>query len=334
MTRWQDKGFEVLDEGPHFDMIDVWKEELRDSIEDMVLVEFSYNDLHRIVEPYEVGETKDGNFLLRGYQIDGESLGNRVQGWKLFRLDYISALQDLVEEFSPRGDYFILPPFWTGSPIYAIEGVVEVGVLPARKPEEAEPTPAEIEESADWLSAHMSKEPTLVVNPATGVEHMAYTVEVSGVPFYFDSEDDAAIAVVEALRNVKKIPGVLLQYFDAIQLVDEEAPGKPDVIANIRTGIMTIFNSNVVDYGMVAHEAAHEFANDRWGFAAPPENSDYKAAIKSGEPAVSEYAKVSPGEDFSESVRLYTTDPGRLKKIAPRRYKVIDTMIKDEKYGG
>ena len=121
MTRWQDKNFSVLPPGPHFDMIDVWKEELKDAIEEMVLIEFLYNDFRRIVEPYEVGETIAGDFLLRGFQIDGESLGPRIRGWKLFRLDYVSALQDLVEEFSPRGDYFSLEPVWTGSPLFSIE---------------------------------------------------------------------------------------------------------------------------------------------------------------------------------------------------------------------
>ena len=120
MTIWQDRNFPVLELGPQFDFIDVWKDELRDSIEEMVLVEFSYNGFHRVVEPYEVGETIDRNFLLRCFQIDGESFSGRVVGWKLFRLDYISTLQSLVEEFSPRGDYFTLEEFWTETPLFSI----------------------------------------------------------------------------------------------------------------------------------------------------------------------------------------------------------------------
>ncbi len=112
--------WEVLEEGPYFDQIELWKDELKEAVEELVLVEFAYNDLHRIVEPYEVGETVGGNFLLRGFQIDGESYGSRIRGWKLFRLDYISSLQGLVEEFSPRGDYFTLPEFWTGIPLFSI----------------------------------------------------------------------------------------------------------------------------------------------------------------------------------------------------------------------
>jgi len=112
--------FEPLETGPYFDYVEIYSESLIEGIEDGLMVRFDYNGFHRIVAPYELGKTVRDDVLLRGFQIGGESFGKRVQGWKLFRLDYISALEVTDEEFSPRADYWDLPEFWTHEPIIVL----------------------------------------------------------------------------------------------------------------------------------------------------------------------------------------------------------------------
>ena len=112
--------FEPLETGPYFDYVAIYSESITEAIEDGLLVEFDYKGFHRIVAPYELGQTVRGDYLLRGFQAAGGSFGLRVEGWKLFRLDYISYLEVSDEEFSPRADYWVLPEFWTHEPIIVL----------------------------------------------------------------------------------------------------------------------------------------------------------------------------------------------------------------------
>lgn len=182
----------------------------------------------------------------------------------------------------------------------------------------------------DWADPH----PNLYVSPATGIEHEAYRIEYAGLPLYFDTVSDATEKAAMALIYAGKLISPLLAYVDGIQLVDEPKPDKPDVIADIHDGLMTIFGGRSIDYTVVAHEASHAFAISKWGSAAPPDNSDYMAAINSAESPVSEYSRTSPGEDFAEAVQLYATDPAYCRNIAPIRFNVINKLMTDPDYGG
>ena len=112
--------FEPLETGPYFDYVAIYSESITEAIEDGLLVEFDYKGYHRIVEPYELGQTVRDDYLFRGFQIAGESFGRKVSGWKLFRLDYISHLEILDEEFTPQADYWVLPKLWTHKPIIVL----------------------------------------------------------------------------------------------------------------------------------------------------------------------------------------------------------------------
>lgn len=83
------------------------------AIEQKLVLEFKYRGLSRIVEPYELGVTVAGHHLLRAYQFDGESFRGKVEGWKLFRLDYMSDMVLTEKTFDPRDEYYVLPPRWT-----------------------------------------------------------------------------------------------------------------------------------------------------------------------------------------------------------------------------
>lgn len=191
----------------------------------------------------------------------------------------------------------------------------------------------DIEDNA-YLLANMSADPALYTNPTTEIDHMAYVVEIEGIPLYFDCISDPAIAAADALLNAYKIPSVLMSYIDGIQLVGEQSPGGAEVVANIVDLLMTIFGNRTIDIGIIAHEATHPWASDKWGSTTPPADSDYMAAINSGEPAVSEYALTTPGEDLAESIRLYVMDQERLKSIAPLRFDAVNKLMTDPGYYG
>jgi hypothetical protein len=79
---------------------------------------------------------------------------------------------------------------------------------------------------------------------------------------------------------------------------------------------------------------AHNLAVVIYGDTRPKPTSDFRAAVNSGEPVPSTYALNSVDEDFAESVALFITDNSRLQAIAPKRYNVIQELLKNAKYAG
>jgi hypothetical protein len=69
-------------------------------------LEVIYAGYTRVVEVHAVGATKDGNVIMRVWQLRGGSVGGSTSGWKLLRLDEISSSQ-ITEELSaaPRTGY-------------------------------------------------------------------------------------------------------------------------------------------------------------------------------------------------------------------------------------
>ncbi|MCG2739789.1 MAG: hypothetical protein L6300_06075 [Syntrophaceae bacterium] len=187
---------------------------------------------------------------------------------------------------------------------------------------------------SEWLLANMSTDKIFYEHYITIKDHWAYTVDCKGIPFWFDCLNTQAIAAANALLNTDKIPAALLDVIDQVQLVYEPLPLFPDAVAGMIYGTMTIYKNHMATEGLIAHEAAHTFAVYKWGTVMPAENSDYMAAINSGEPVVSEYSKKHIGEDFAEAVQMYVTGPGYLKKIAPLRYDVIHRLMTDPGYSG
>jgi hypothetical protein len=96
-------------------------------------------------------------------------------------------------------------------------------------------------------------------------------------------------------------------------------------------GTVVVYNGRPLDVGSLAHEMGHNWAEGVYGRAGsttPPLASGYRRAMASGEPPVSEYARNNASEDFAESVRLFTTTPGEMKRIAPLRYAAIEELLR------
>jgi len=186
----------------------------------------------------------------------------------------------------------------------------------------------------EWLRALMPAETIFTTCVQTGVDHEVYEVYIGEIPLYFDCLNHAALAAANALKDTVKMPAELMYYIDGVQLVDEDAPWDKSVIANLVEHFVTIFGGRIIDVGILAHEATHSWAKVKWGSTTPPDDTDFMAAIRSGEPPITEYAKTSPGEDLAESIRYYVVSPETFKNACPLRYDPVHKMMTDPDYYG
>jgi hypothetical protein len=65
------------------------------------LVVFLYEGSDRLVAPFVIGVSSEGNPLLRGYQLEGNSRSGKGEGWRVFQIDKIENLFDHQEFFYP-----------------------------------------------------------------------------------------------------------------------------------------------------------------------------------------------------------------------------------------
>lgn len=76
------------------------------AIRERWIVHLRYEWGHRVVEPHVFGKTRDGQELLRAFQVGGHSESGRPYGWKLFRVDEIPEVHLPGGHFKgPRRDY-------------------------------------------------------------------------------------------------------------------------------------------------------------------------------------------------------------------------------------
>ena len=76
------------------------------AIQEKKVISFYYDGGVRLAEPHCHGVSKDGNDLLRAFQVGGHSESGNPVGWKLLRLDELSGLQITSQTFSgPRPLY-------------------------------------------------------------------------------------------------------------------------------------------------------------------------------------------------------------------------------------
>jgi hypothetical protein len=69
-------------------------------------LELRYDGYLRVVEVHAVGRSKEGQWLMRAWQVRGGSVNNEPIGWKLLRLDESSSRHIIEEESkAPRPGY-------------------------------------------------------------------------------------------------------------------------------------------------------------------------------------------------------------------------------------
>lgn len=76
------------------------------AIKNRNLLEISYSNQTRIIEPYCAGETSKGNFVIRAFQIENKQDLTADPSWKLFTVDKITSIKSLPNKFKAnRDDY-------------------------------------------------------------------------------------------------------------------------------------------------------------------------------------------------------------------------------------
>jgi hypothetical protein len=84
----------------------MWKSVACEALRKGKCLELRYDGFSRIVEVHAVGTSKEGNNLMRVWQVRGGSVSNERSGWKLLRLDeaFGASVTDEKSE-APRHGY-------------------------------------------------------------------------------------------------------------------------------------------------------------------------------------------------------------------------------------
>ena len=75
-----------------------------DAMEWPQLIVFGYDGFERVVAPFVVGVSSEGNPLLRGYQIEGESRSGKGAGWRVFQVNKMVNVEN-HQDFFNRDDF-------------------------------------------------------------------------------------------------------------------------------------------------------------------------------------------------------------------------------------
>lgn len=75
-----------------------------DAMDRTQLIVFRYDGSDRVVAPFVLGVSSDGNALMRGYQIEGVSKGGAGYGWRVFQVRKMENLENHQDHFVP-GDF-------------------------------------------------------------------------------------------------------------------------------------------------------------------------------------------------------------------------------------
>lgn len=74
--------------------------EICSAISERRLLDFYYENFHRIVEPYTYGIDTAGNDVLSAYQIEGQVEKGYIPSWRLFSIEKMKNVQLLSKSFS------------------------------------------------------------------------------------------------------------------------------------------------------------------------------------------------------------------------------------------
>jgi SPP1 gp7 family putative phage head morphogenesis protein len=199
----------------------------------------------------------------------------------------------------------------------------------------------------DYIEARRSASTQAIQLHGMPQAEQMYSVEWEDLTYYF-AELTPKSPIVKTLLHFASVPDIAQEIErhtkqviftkqtnrdDPHWAIEYNEPGFVSA-ATGGQGTVTIYNNYSTGISTMAHEMGHNFAYGRYGSSSPRVQSDFRAAVSSGESPPTDYAKKAIAEDFAESVMLYHTDPDFLRQIAPKRFAVIDRMVKEKDYGG
>lgn len=65
------------------------------------LIIFEYSGSSRVVAPFVIGVSSQGNPLMRGYQIEGVSRSGKGDGWRMFQIRKMENVENHQDFFNP-----------------------------------------------------------------------------------------------------------------------------------------------------------------------------------------------------------------------------------------
>ena len=64
------------------------------------LIIFRYGESDRVVAPFVVGVSSEGNALMRGYQVEGVSKSGKGPGWRVYQIKKMEKVANYFEFFN------------------------------------------------------------------------------------------------------------------------------------------------------------------------------------------------------------------------------------------
>lgn len=71
------------------------------------LIIFHYGESDRVVAPFVVGVSSEGNPLMRGYQLEGISRSGKGEGWRVFQIRKMENVENHQDFFDPDDFDFV-----------------------------------------------------------------------------------------------------------------------------------------------------------------------------------------------------------------------------------
>ena len=68
------------------------------------LIIFKYGESDRVVAPFVVGVSSEGNPLMRGYQLEGNSRSGKGAGWRVFQIRKMENVEN-HQDFFDKNDF-------------------------------------------------------------------------------------------------------------------------------------------------------------------------------------------------------------------------------------
>jgi len=79
-------------------------ETILDAMDWPQLIVFRYGDSDRVVAPFVIGVSSEGNPLMRGYQLEGVSRSGKGEGWRVFQIRKMENVEN-HQDFFDKDDF-------------------------------------------------------------------------------------------------------------------------------------------------------------------------------------------------------------------------------------